>query len=548
MLTILTIPDLIKFLMSQCAWFIMALWRSRHSTLMILVTTCLVTMALTIFLTYRCVQISKLRNPYIVDDLSYQSKDLYNQLSNSNTRLTLLGQMPPITVHYMWCRKSHFEYKHYLSLLSVAKVLLPDQIVFHYLEMPQTDRKGYFTWFDDIQREVAMLSLKQIHNTRHCSHDFSKGVPKSDDFPSADGVFMMEDIAITNLSRDAFYQHTGAKKLARSVCEDQDGQVCENVDRKPAQLFLLPASEPYSLVPGQGRAIFECPTIDAFNKANISTCLQLSQRLFPSDLWQRNKTFERFARRIAFNNPEAVSPVPNPALSAPSIAHILKFDGEEGLSPLCYASIRSAFTQGKLQHVFVHGVLEKEKDSLWNTLVGKFSVTHVPTPSMDASSSTRQQLLYGMHVLIQYGGILLTCDTIVQKPVDPLLHYPSVSTVQKSIYRIIHHHIDFRVLVARPASEYLQSLIPVLKQMIETDSERDIGAVAYHVLEQYPSSVHLDSNLVGHLTCKAKRCLPKEGQLDVRQAYAVTISWTEGGPPTSLQELEQLSTPLVSLT
>ena len=548
MTRVLTIFDLIWYLLSLCGNLVMAMKRSRHSVLGTLVFVCVTTMVLTIFLTYRCVQISRLRNPYILDDLSYQSKDLYNELSNSNAQSALLRNMPPVTVHYMWCRKSHFEYRHYLSMLSVAKVLKPDQIVFHYLELPQTDRNGYFTWFDDIQREVAMLSLKELKNVKHCSHDFSKGVPQSEDFPNTNGIFMMEDIAITNLSRDDFYRRTGAGKLWELDCEDEENGVCEASERKSAQLFLVPASEPYSLTPGTGRAVLDCPNIEEFNKAKtVSSCLQISQRLFPADIWRLNKTFDRFARRVAFNTAEPVSAVPDPDRATPRIAHVLKFDGEEVLSPLCYASIQSAFTNGKLQHVFVHGHVDRRnRNPLWEQLAERFPITHVPTPSLGHESSPKRQLLYGMHVLLQYGGVLLTCDSIVQKPLDPLLHYPSVSTVRKSIYRIIHHHVDFSILVARPASEYLQTLVPVLKQLVEVDSERDFAAVSYHVYEQHPASVRMDADLVGHLTCKSARCLPSKGQLDVRQAYVARLQWVEGSPPATLKELAGLTTPLRS--
>lgn len=515
-----------------------------------LVTVSLLITTLAIFLSYRCVQISKLRNAYIVEDLPYQSQDLYNHMSNADTRPSMLRHMPPLTVHYMWCLKSHFEFKHYLSILSIAKVLRPDQIVFHYLELPLDDAKGYFTWFEDIQREVAMLSLKRIKDLKHCSHDFSRGVQENEDFPNTNGIFMMEDVAITNLTRDLYYHHTGALEQSSMSCTDSDGSVCDALMQKQFQLFLIPGSEPYSLIPGPTRTVFECPLIEAVNKAqNLSAgCLQLSQRLFPSDIWRLNKTFDRFAREVVFNNPEPVFAVPRPLQAAPLIAHIVKFDGEEGLSPLCYASIKSAFTRGELQHVFVHGHLNRRmQDPLWGKLVKHFHVTHIPTPSITASTSSQRQLLYGMYVLLQYGGVLLTCDTLVQKPLDQILQYPSVFTVKKSIYRIIHHHIDFSILAAHPASSFFQTLIPVLKQLADTGSDRDFGAVAYHVYEQHPASAWVEANLVGHLKCMSAKCLPAEGQLDVRQALAVKFSWAEGSPPSSLKDLLAMSTPLSGL-
>jgi hypothetical protein len=390
-----------------------------------------------------------------------------------------------------------------------------------------------------------MLSLKKLQEPKHCSHDFSKGVLQSEDFPNPQGFFMTEDVAVTNLSRELFYHHTGSLQRSRMSCDgSKDGAVCDISVQIPAQLFLIPVSEPYSLVPGQGRAVFECPTIDTVNKAkNLSAgCLHLSNRLFPSDIWRQNKTFERFSRHLLFNNPEPVFAVQDINQEVPKIAHILKFDGIQSLSPMCFASIQSAFTKGELQHVFVHGHLDKRTpDPLWQQLVNQFEVTHIPTPSISSSTSISQQLLYGMNMLLQYGGVLLSCDTLIQESLAPMLQYPVVTTVQKSKYRIIHHHIDFALIVSQPAALYLQTLIPVLKQLVESGSDRDFGAVAYHVYEQYPSSALIDSSLVGHLVCTTDKCLPAEGQLDVRRAYAAKYSWPDGTPPSSLKDLAAIT-------
>ncbi|XP_076462557.1 uncharacterized protein LOC143294927 [Babylonia areolata] len=547
MTRVLTICDLLWLLLWLCGQVSSAMGRSRHNLQAALMVVCLAMLALSVFLSHRCVRISHLRNPYLLDDLSDPALHLYDQISGGQPHTLLLRNRPALTVHYMWCRNGHLEFKHYLSLLSVAKVLKPDQIVFHYLQMPETDKKRYFTWFEDIQREVPMITLKPIHNAKHCSHQFSSGFAKNEDFPNNDGVFMVEDIAITNLSREAFYRHTGAHGLLASRCGEAEG-TCEGLKRIPAQMFLVPSSEPYHLTGGEGRAVLECPTIDVFNKANVSTCLQLSQRLFPSDIWRQNKTFDRFARWVAYNHPNPMKPEPDPDRSAPSVAHVLKVDGEDGLSPLCYASVLSAVSQGLMSHVFLHGHLDTSADNaLWRQLADKVPVTHIPTPSLDQQTTSRQWSLYGLQVLLQYGGVVLSCDTIVQKPLQPLLQYPAVASVQKSIYRIVHHHMDLSLLVARPASRYLQTLIPVFQQMVEVQSPGDVGAVAYHMYEQYPTSLHLHTHLVAHLTCKMDRCVASPGQLDVRQAYTVQLTWTEGAPPSTSQQWSDLSTPLHSL-
>ena len=495
------------------------------------------------FFSYRCIQISKLRNPYILDNLSYQSQDIYDRMSGSS-KLSLRWNLPPVTVHFMWCRKSHFEYTHYLSLLSVTKVLVPDQIVFHYLELPQEDNSGYFTWFEDIQRQVPMLVLRKIVDLKHCGENLSAGVQQCEDFPTAQGVFMTDDIAVFNLSREVFFRLAAKSDAVSEDCHNYENGSCRYILPLRFQLFLVPYG-PYSILPGHGRVVYQCPTIDMFNYGVSHFCIHLSQRLFPSDIRMDGKLFGSYARSIIFNSEEVTSLIPQSTYFVPHIAHIQKFD-DESISQLCYKSIESAVEIGQLKHIFLHGSVDEKHDALWGELFTKFSISHIPTPHLDSKTSSQEQMLYGLNVLLQYGGVLMRCGTVIQKSFRPLLHYSAVSSVEKSAHRITHHRIDFGVLIAAPSSLYLYHLIPVVKQWLESGSTKDISTAAYHIYENFPASVLIKSDLIGHMTCQYNKCLPVNGQHSGQNSFAVKFIWTVGASSDAFNYVLNLKTSSVS--
>ena len=55
----------------------------------------------------------------------------------------LLPDLIAADVHYLWCGDRWFEFKHYLSVMSVRRALLPDKIYIHYVTLPSVDRPTY---------------------------------------------------------------------------------------------------------------------------------------------------------------------------------------------------------------------------------------------------------------------------------------------------------------------------------------------------------------------------------------------------------------------
>jgi len=84
------------------------------------------------------------------DDQSAEREQLLFLLpSGDNGRLELPvadilmpGLVPP-DVHFIWCGERWFEFKNYLSVMSVRRTMQPDKIYIHYERVPPLDRVYY---------------------------------------------------------------------------------------------------------------------------------------------------------------------------------------------------------------------------------------------------------------------------------------------------------------------------------------------------------------------------------------------------------------------
>lgn len=64
------------------------------------------------------------------------------------------------TVHYVWCSNKTFDFRNYLSVMTVWKILRPDIIEFHQKVTPKADK--YDDWLDEIRRTVPCFVVKEL--------------------------------------------------------------------------------------------------------------------------------------------------------------------------------------------------------------------------------------------------------------------------------------------------------------------------------------------------------------------------------------------------
>lgn len=76
-------------------------------------------------------------------------------------RLQELGKNTIVnSVHYVWCTNKTFDFRNYLSVMSVWKILRPDIIEFHQQVAPIPDK--YDDWLVEIQKTIPCFAMKKM--------------------------------------------------------------------------------------------------------------------------------------------------------------------------------------------------------------------------------------------------------------------------------------------------------------------------------------------------------------------------------------------------
>jgi len=68
------------------------------------------------------------------------------------------AQIPP-DVHYLWCGRRWFEFRHYLSVISVLRAVQPNKITIHYEHKPDIDKVYYHQWLDNLKHDYPWFVL-----------------------------------------------------------------------------------------------------------------------------------------------------------------------------------------------------------------------------------------------------------------------------------------------------------------------------------------------------------------------------------------------------
>jgi hypothetical protein len=127
----------------------------------------------------------------------------------------------PRQVLYYWCGTGRrFQFQNYMSMMSVIRVLQPDNIYFLYDEYPEVDMSSYYTWFEELKEDYPFIRLEQV-----------VGCP----------VTVEERITVIMgelIKRGGFYVHENTTILA-SVAGLRDRDMVNALDLSTGQGFLM---------------------------------------------------------------------------------------------------------------------------------------------------------------------------------------------------------------------------------------------------------------------------------------------------------------------
>nr|KAG5706223.1 hypothetical protein BaRGS_019550 [Batillaria attramentaria] len=476
----------------------------------------------------------------------------------------LRPDLAPATLHFLWCGRRHFEFRHYMAMKRADKLIRPDKIFFHYEALPQVDQEGYFLWFNRTLADVDNILLRPL-NYSHCPREGAERyILILDLLERFGGIYIPEDAVLVD-----FPVHLRSSALvtgveAKSPTEFQDGLIA---GRKGA--FKKPTTaEELLIVLSLGRqehsGIQPCGSIDHYNleEEGDCICVKIQKPLFPADIWDSRTPFATLARVAAYgySEPRLEHSMRNPI---PRIAHYVCIDCE--VKFITFLSMRSSVNVAGLNKVYLHGVREPT-GKWWEKLRqdSRFVYVHreYPETLYDRAILTPQLAVGIMRVsiLLKYGGIY--CDDNVlwtRKIPEEYFGYSAVASPDWHLYGSWPDSVNHAVLMAKKNAQYLLKLRGVLHKYRHNQYWFNDHFMAYKIVETHPEIIKLDRHL--QVKCLNHNCHPtwqpnyKSGLTQNRpgghfdwQNDTMSVHWTDTFPELDLDMVKYTSGMIVDVS
>ncbi|KAL8611576.1 hypothetical protein ACOMHN_058130 [Nucella lapillus] len=477
-------------------------------------------------------------------------------------RSDLRSDLAPATLHFVWCGKRHFEFRHYMAMKRADRLVRPDKIFFHYEVLPLLDPEGYFLWFNRTLADVDNILLRPLVNyTTACSMEGAQRfLLVLDILERFGGIYVPEDALLVD-----FPVHLRSSSLVtgvRATSPDvfRDGLIA---GRKGAFKTPRTAEELLVTLSIGGReqsSIQPCGSVEHYNHDEDGDCIcvKVSSNLYPRDILDEavDSPFGTLARLSAYGSPQTKaqhSLLHNPI---PRIAHYVCIDCEVRF--ITFLSMRSAVNVAGLSKVYLHGV-KAPHGKWWDKLKedSRFVYVHreYPEAIYDHTDLTQDLALGFMRVtiLLRYGGVYCNDKVLwTQRIPDEHFGYTAVASPDWHLYGSWPDSINHAVLMAKKNSPYLLKLRNVLHKYRQNPYWFNDHFMAYKIVETHPDLLYLDRHL--QVKCLNHNCHPtwqpnyrsglmqnRPGSAFLWQNETLSVHWTDTFPELDLDTVKYTS-------
>ncbi|XP_046585078.1 uncharacterized protein LOC124292050 isoform X1 [Haliotis rubra] len=470
----------------------------------------------------------------------------------------LMPDLVPAILHYVWCGRRHFEYRHYLAIRSADRAVRPDKVFFHYEELPVVDQEGYYQWFNDTLQEIDHLLPRPL-NYSVCprSGTAERYILVLDILDKFGGIYIPEDSIWIDFPVHLRTSPLVAGVVATSPTEYADGII---IGKKGG---FVPPTTPEELLVVLSLGVHEhggikpCVSEEGYVKDVVGDkiCVRVERNIFPKDIWEEKSKFAMLSRVVSYGvvNIKHLYSMKNPV---PKIGHYVCVDCNIRFTG--YLSMLSAIYVAGLSKVYIHGV-EKPTGKWWVKLQEDPRFIYVyreyPESVYDKAVMTPRLAVGIMKVaiLLKYGGIYLDFSALwTQKIPDTYFGYDAIASPDWHLYGHWPDSINHGVLIAKRNSKYLQKLRTILQKYKSNNYWYNDHYLAYKVVEKDPTLVWLNRRL--QVKCLNHNCHPtwqadyKSGLMQNKPGApfswendTLTVHWTDTFPELDLDMVKYTS-------
>lgn len=425
------------------------------------------------------------------------------------TGLEELGRNKVVkSVHYVWCSNKTFDFRNYLSVMSVWKILRPDIIEFHQKVAPKEDK--YDVWLDEIRKTVPCFVMKELPqywdgDDKGCGFWF--GIAVIDD---RGGIFVNEDVIITeelvsNIEKDMTIlwkkpESSEKPSVAIAMGKDHDEHF-KNFMRAFANDGVLPSDARF------------CENLDTSEPMKIEgPCYRLSETISPADVFESESQFGEMIRKLMYGSPKKKEPMTVLPGTIPKIVHYVWFGSKE-MDFMMFLSMLSTLFILDPEKVFIHTDGGLKGGYLKRILKDKRVVLVLREKPFNIFG---HKVIYTQHrsdivraeCLLKYGGIYMDWDVLWLKSPDDLIQtgYDAIANFDHIQQGRFPDTINLGVLMAKPKSTFIKRWQDALANYRSDDFLYNAVELPYKIYEKYPQYLKIERHL--QVMCFRLKCHP----------------------------------------
>ena len=457
---------------------------------------------------------------------------------------------PVIELHYIWCSKNFFQFRHFLAIYSAVRKFRPQIVHFHTPRLPPTAPHD-FEWFDDV---IKMIPLLELHETPEatCTNNqmpnttyLQKLVAESTYIRH---IIVQEDVVVNSYFRQRPSSTTFIVSNITAIH-------LFSVFHITTTFFIQCLSVEFFSLLGKCDGNISPPFICNKNFTNEDTCIHFMSNIYVREVPKSSLLLASFIRHNYHGSPTAIRPIFHATAVIPKIGHYV-FLGSENVTERelgfdFYMSIISLIGIAKVDCVYIHGTV-KFKGKFWDHLIKRNVCVHWhywPLPKhvwqqpFPGHVAHRADIIRAQ-IFVQYGGLHMDPDAYFLHPLpNHYWHYEAI--VGLDAYYIcpgvelpseLKAGLNFGVCLSMPGSRFFSKYQEAQKIYHDNLWYYNSGQKPSQIYERYPELAYLNPKLL--VVCEGKICCPSWARTEQQarilsnkfslwfnETFAVHIAW-----------------------
>ena len=441
-----------------------------------------------------------------------------------------------VELHYYWCARSDFMFRHYLALIAAVRKFQPFIIHFYAKTMPQSAPYS-FEWFEDAKQQIRQLELHEQDNA---------ACVEGEDLPTVEFIAGNLNIKCRNVivQQDAVVNSRFERRLKRN---DNDSDILIGDDNF---IHYINASSEIELNLKYIRC--QSVTFESLLDKNCFTtspkslcsqqvtyddvCLQLSSDVFVRELPAAQSPLAAFIRYIYYGHQSPIFPTLHEHNVVPNLAHYAYVTMEEfeekELDFAFYLSILGVLNIIKADCVYIHGNV-KFGGMYWEDLSRRQLCVrwrYFPRPRYVWQQEPYHLVHFAdvirAQIFTDIGGIHVDPDAFFYRPVPKnFWRYDTVIGLDahvaaprlEHIPRLQRSEVNLGICFSAPHSGFFEKYRQSQKQFYGNLWTYNSGTKPLHIYERNPNLAHLSTRLM--VICAGGMCYPNWAKNDDEARY-----------------------------